>query len=36
MDLFEDFADEYLWRPAMFLDKPEYDRNNNGHRFTYE
>lgn len=35
--LFEDYADEYLWRPAMFWRwEPEFDNKVMGLRFTYE
>jgi glutathione S-transferase len=35
--LVEDFADEFLWRPAMWWRwEPEFDRFIMGHRFTYE
>ena len=35
--LFEDYADEYLWRPAMFWRwEPEFDRKIMGHRFYWE
>lgn len=35
--LFEDYADEYLWRPAMFWRwEPSFDRSVMGLRFTYE
>jgi glutathione S-transferase len=35
--LFEDFADEYLWRHAMFMRwEPDFDRKVMGLRFFYE
>jgi hypothetical protein len=35
--LIEDYADEFLWRPAMFWRwEPEFDREVMGIRFTYE
>jgi glutathione S-transferase len=35
--MMEDFADEFLWRPAMWWRwEPEFDRFITGHRFTYE
>jgi glutathione S-transferase len=35
--LFEDYADEFLWRPAMFWRwEPAYDRFIMGHRFYHE
>lgn len=35
--LFEDFADEFLWRPAMFLRwEPSFDRFIMGYRFYFE
>mmetsp|Transcript_25526 Transcript_25526/g.37687 ORF Transcript_25526/g.37687 Transcript_25526/m.37687 type:complete len:453 (+) Transcript_25526:140-1498(+) len=35
--LLEDFADEHLWRPAMFWRwDPDFDRFIMGHRFSYE
>lgn len=35
--LVEDYADEYLWRPAMFWRwEPAFDRLIMGHRFKYE
>ncbi len=35
--LLEDYADEYLWRPAMFWRwEPEYDRYVMGYRFAWE
>jgi glutathione S-transferase len=35
--LFEDYADEFLWRPAMFWRwEPAYDRFIMGHRFYVE
>ncbi len=35
--LLEDYADEYLWRPAMFWRwAPSFDRQVMGLRFTYE
>lgn len=37
MKLFEDYADEHLWRPAMFWRwEPSFDRTVMGLRFTYE
>ena len=35
--IFEDYADEYLWRPAMFWRwAPTFDRNIMGQRFYWE
>lgn len=35
--LVEDYADEFLWRPAMFWRwEPQFDRMIMGHRFTWE
>ena len=35
--LFEDYSDEFLWRPAMFLRwEPNFDRSIMGLRFYYE
>jgi glutathione S-transferase len=37
LKLFEDYADEFLWRPAMFFRwEPKFDREIMGIRFTYE